>query len=188
MELYLVRHGQVFNPKGVIYGHLPGYGLSETGKEQIRQASSLLIKNVPFKAIYASPLQRAQESAAIICEHLNLSMQTETLLEETAIGSFAGKPFSALPKPYITEKKTFAEIEDAESIRIRMLSWVARMQKLHKGHRLIAVSHRDPIIILLLYWMQKNLDALPEFPLDTGAVYQVCLESEHKGHVKRVSN
>ena len=69
-----------------------------------------------------------------------------------------------------------------------MLTWVARMLKLYKDHRLIAVSHRDPIIILLLYWMQKNLDAPPEFLLDTGDVYQVCLESEQEGRVMRLSN
>ena len=32
VTLYLVRHGEVHNPDAVIYGHLPGFGLSECGR------------------------------------------------------------------------------------------------------------------------------------------------------------
>jgi hypothetical protein len=40
------------------------------------------------------------------------------------------------------------------------------------------VSHRDPIIVALLYWTGVGLEALPDFPLETGAVYEVCLDGE----------
>ena len=40
--LYLVRHGEVHNPAGIIYGRLPGFGLSERGRRQIARAAEAL--------------------------------------------------------------------------------------------------------------------------------------------------
>ncbi len=42
VTVHLVRHGQVENPKGVIYGRLPGYHLSERGIRQARAAAQRL--------------------------------------------------------------------------------------------------------------------------------------------------
>ena len=73
VTLYLVRHGEVHNPEAVIYGHLPGFGLSERGRGQIARAAELLAKHGPFSALYASPLQRAQESAGLLAEPLGFA-------------------------------------------------------------------------------------------------------------------
>ncbi len=187
LELYLVRHGQVDNPTGIIYGHLPGFGLSDTGRTQIKEAARVLANHGPYQALYASPLQRTQESAALLGIHLNLEIQTEDLLVETAIGNFQGKYFKDLPQPYITEEKIHKEIEAAKSMRDRLLRWTTHMLTTYPNQRLIAVSHRDPLIVALLYWMGKGLEHLPKFPLDPGTVYSVHLESPHKGHVKRLT-
>ena len=80
--LYLVRHGEVHNPEGIIYGRLPGYGLSENGRRQLAAAAELLAGEGAIVALYSSPMQRAQESAAIIAARLGLPVQTaEQLLE-----------------------------------------------------------------------------------------------------------
>ncbi|MSR82024.1 MAG: histidine phosphatase family protein [Candidatus Latescibacteria bacterium] len=177
LTIYLIRHGEVHNPKGIIYGHLPGYGLSHKGREQLVQAAGLLEEQGPFQALYVSPLQRAQESAQILGEHLGLGLSTEPLIVETGVGGYQGQLFSALPRPYMTEEATVPGIECAASIRRRFLSWVRAMLERHAGGQLIAVSHRDPIAVSLLYWMGMGLDELPEFPLEPGGVYQVRLET-----------
>ncbi|MBC7763639.1 MAG: histidine phosphatase family protein, partial [Candidatus Saccharibacteria bacterium] len=61
--IHLVRHGEVYNPKGILYGRLPGYHLSELGQRMAAAAAGELAGH-PITALYASPLQRAQESAA----------------------------------------------------------------------------------------------------------------------------
>jgi broad specificity phosphatase PhoE len=176
--LYLVRHGEVHNPEGIIYGRLPGFGLSERGREQIERAAETLSSRSPFAALYASPLQRAQESAAILAARLELAVDIEARLVETNIGTFQGKRFEDLPRPYITEEGAHPELESAASMRSRFLAWAEAMRTRHAGDSVIAVSHRDPIIVALLHWMGAGLEQLPDFPLDTGAVYAVQLGGE----------
>lgn len=177
LTIYLVRHGEVHNPQGIIYGHLPGYGLSEKGRQQLVQAAGILQGRGPFQALCTSPLQRAQESARILGEHLGLTPTTEALIVETGVEGYQGRPFSALPRPYMTEEPTVPGIECASSIRGRFLSWAGAMLARHAEGQLIAVSHRDPIAVGLLHWMGKDLEGLPEFPLAPGGVYKVCLET-----------
>ena len=178
VTIYLVRHGEVYNPDGVIYGHLPGFALSDRGREQIALAADALASEVPFAALYASPLERAQESAGLLADCLGLEVQTEQLIVETGIGDFQGRRFEELPRPYITEEGAHPQLESAASIRNRFLQWVDHIQERHAGRKIIAVSHRDPIIVALLHWTGVGLQALPDFPLDTGAVYSVNLGSE----------
>ncbi|MGZ4531393.1 MAG: histidine phosphatase family protein, partial [Mycobacteriaceae bacterium] len=63
--VHLVRHGEVHNPEGVLYGRLPGFTLSDVGKSQAKTVASAL-DNHDITYVVASPLQRAQETAAPI--------------------------------------------------------------------------------------------------------------------------
>ena len=171
--LYLVRHGEVHNPEGIIYGRLPGFGLSEAGRRQLAAAAELLAGEGPLAALYASPMQRAQESAAIIAARLGMAVETAEPLVETSIGGYQGRPFSDLPRPYITETPTHAGIECAASIRSRLLGWAEDASRRHPDARFVAVSHRDPIAVVLLHWQGKGLDELPGYPLAPGAVNRI---------------
>ena len=85
---YLVRHCDVENPRRVIYGHLPGFGLSTRG---IAQAQSLgrFFRTTPVRIILASPLQRAQETARIIQSHLqDVPIVTTDDLVEAEFGRY----------------------------------------------------------------------------------------------------
>jgi broad specificity phosphatase PhoE len=68
-RLYLVRHCDVRNPEGVLYGHLPDFPLSETGVQQAH-ALGRHLATTPARVIYTSPLLRATQTAAIIASHL----------------------------------------------------------------------------------------------------------------------
>ncbi len=171
--LYLVRHGEVYNPQGIIYGRLPGFGLSDRGQKQIVRAAESLRTNGPPTVLYASPMQRAQESAAILSEQLGIGMETDERIIETQIGTFQGKRFEDLPQPYISEEGAHVQIESAASMRQRFLSWVGDVQKRHPGAQVAAVSHRDPIIVALLFWLGQSLEALPDFALEPGSVYAI---------------
>ncbi|MBT4498575.1 MAG: histidine phosphatase family protein [Gemmatimonadetes bacterium] len=173
--LYLVRHGEVHNPTGIIYGRLPNFGLSDNGRAQLQQAAELLAPHAPFQGLYASPMQRAQESAAILGAHLNLEIATQEQIIETGIGAYQGKRFEDLPKPYITEEPVHEGIECAASIRKRILTWVDEICQLHPDGKVIAVSHRDPIIVTLLHWIKKGLEDLPDFDLPPGGVHEIIL-------------
>jgi broad specificity phosphatase PhoE len=81
--VHLVRHGQVENPTGVIYGRLPGYHLSERGLLQA-QAAAQRLADADIGGVWASPLERAQETAAIIATPHRLDVITDARLTESA--------------------------------------------------------------------------------------------------------
>lgn len=58
-RVHLIRHGEVHNPDGILYGRLPGFRLSDTGRAQAVAAADLLAGR-DIVAVIASPLQRAQ--------------------------------------------------------------------------------------------------------------------------------
>jgi broad specificity phosphatase PhoE len=63
-QIHLVRHGEVFNPQGVLYGRLPGYGLSDLGRMMAKAAADdLVARKRAVAALVSSPLQRTQQSA-----------------------------------------------------------------------------------------------------------------------------
>ena len=89
--IHLVRHGEVFNPDGILYGRIPGYHLSELGHRMAATAAASLIGR-EITALYASPLQRAQESAAPWSKYFELPIVTEDRIIEP-FNKFEGKKF-----------------------------------------------------------------------------------------------
>ncbi|WGD37793.1 histidine phosphatase family protein [Lysinibacter sp. HNR] len=91
-QLHLVRHGEVHNPHGVLYGRIPGYRLSELGAEMAAAAADdLQQRDRRIARLYASPLQRTQESAEPIARFTGLPIITEhRIIEPTNF--FEGLP------------------------------------------------------------------------------------------------
>ena len=93
-RIHLVRHGEVYNPSGVLYGRLPNFHLSDKGKLMAEAAAEeLKMQNFPVKAIFTSPLVRTQESAKPIEELFGLDAKTdENLIEPWNV--FEGRKLS----------------------------------------------------------------------------------------------
>src|SRR5262245_12334877 len=81
--VHVMRHGEVHNPTGVLYGRLPGFGLSERGRAQAEAVADALADN-DIVWVVASPLQRAQETAAPIAARHGLTVATDPDLIESA--------------------------------------------------------------------------------------------------------
>lgn len=84
-RLHLVRHGEVDNPGGVLYGRLPGYPLSSLGHRMAEAAAEELARQGrPVGTLIASPLERAQQSAQPIARAFGLEIGTdERIIEPT---------------------------------------------------------------------------------------------------------
>ena len=107
-----MRHGEVFNPNRVLYGRLPGYGLSEDGRRMAQQAAAWIGGlERPLASLIVSPLQRAQESAQPFIDRFGLRATTdERVIEPTNV--FEGKRMKrALMNPlnwrYLARRNTF---------------------------------------------------------------------------------
>jgi broad specificity phosphatase PhoE len=93
-QIHLVRHGEVFNPQGVLYGRLPGYGLSNLGHTMAQVAADDLLAHArPVGALISSPLQRTQQSADPIARVYGLEPALDDRVIEPA-NRFEGKRMS----------------------------------------------------------------------------------------------
>lgn len=79
--VHLLRHGEVFNPEGVLYGRLPGYVLSDLGHEMAERAA-VALANRDIATVISSPMERAQQTATPIAQRHSLDIVTnEDLIE-----------------------------------------------------------------------------------------------------------
>jgi len=81
--VHLVRHGEVDNPKGLLYGRLPDYHLSATGQEMALRVTEYLRGN-DIVHLRCSPLERAQETMTPLAEALALPVTTDGRVIEAA--------------------------------------------------------------------------------------------------------
>src|ERR671916_1633741 len=79
--VHLLRHGEVHNPEGVLYGRIAGYRLSERGRDQADVVAKALA-DADVAAVLASPLQRAQETATPLATAHGLDIRTDDRLIE----------------------------------------------------------------------------------------------------------
>ena len=150
-KIFFVRHGQVENPKNILYGRLPGFSLSLEGKKQITNAAELLLKQ-SITAIYSSPLLRAKESAKIIGGILRLPIKYSNDILEIK-SSMQGKTFDYLLSRFVkldifASQKNGITGETMSGVSERMQKFIEEVTKKHKGENIVALTHGDPIMIV----------------------------------------
>jgi broad specificity phosphatase PhoE len=150
--VHLVRHGEVDNPAGLLYGRLPDYHLSDLGREMAeRVAEHLGDRDVVH--LRSSPLERAQETAAPIAEAFGLPIVIDSRVIE-AVNYFEGLRLSfagALrhPKNWLYFRNPFkpswgeAYTEVLARTRLAMRDAVEAAP----GQEAVIVSHQLPIWI-----------------------------------------
>jgi broad specificity phosphatase PhoE len=90
--VHVVRHGQVHNPDGILYGRQPGFGLSDLGRQMAERVGEYFA-DVPLDLLRSSPLQRAQETMApIAARHPHLEVEIDPRVIEAA-NIFEGSRF-----------------------------------------------------------------------------------------------
>ncbi|MFC5382527.1 histidine phosphatase family protein [Aquipuribacter nitratireducens] len=154
--VHLLRHGEVHNPAQVLYGRLEGYRLSERGQRMAARVADDLSRG-DVVAVVASPLQRAQETAAPLARMLGVEVGTDPRLIESANvfeGLTIGTGGGSLRKPvhwrHLWNPFRPSWGEPYEEIATRMLAAVADARDAARGHEIVCVSHQLPI------WTARN--------------------------------
>lgn len=149
--VHLVRHGEVFNPDGVLYGRRDGFHLSELGRAMAERAAESLAKR-DVTVIRSSPLERAQETAAPLAARLGVEVGLEPRVIESE-NRFEGLKFgrgeNALRNP-MTWRLLWNPFrpswgEPYRAIVERMLAAVQDARAAAEGHEAVLVSHQLPI-------------------------------------------
>ncbi|MDR6988047.1 broad specificity phosphatase PhoE [Paenarthrobacter nitroguajacolicus] len=157
--VHLLRHGEVHNPDGVLYGRLPEFHLSERGREMARMLADHFAARVGQGAkivhLVASPLTRAQETAMPTAEALNLEITTEPRIIE-AENHFEGlhptKSEFLKPKHWLYFRNplrpSWGEPYKEQAARVLAAVEDARVKAIElggDGAEAILVSHQLPI-------------------------------------------
>jgi len=161
--VHVMRHGEVHNPEGILYGRLPDYHLSELGRQMAdRVAEHLSSRDVTHVA--ASPLDRAQETAMPIAKAHGLDLATDDRLIEAG-NVFQGKTFGvgdgALRKPENWKhlvnpfKPSWGE-PYVEQV-VRMMGALDAAKDAARGHEAVLVSHQLPIWIVRSFVEKRRL-------------------------------
>jgi broad specificity phosphatase PhoE len=160
--VHLLRHGEVDNPNGVLYGRLPGYHLSANGRQMAAAAADFFAER-PVAALFASPLERAQETARPVAERLGLEIITDDRLIESAnvlegktvtLAQLALNPvnWQHLWNPFLPSWG-----EPYQQVVARMRAAVERAREAGHGREAVCVSHQLPIWVSRLAAEHKRL-------------------------------
>ena len=155
--VHLLRHGEVHNPEGVLYGRLDGYHLSDLGHEMARTVADHLADH-DVTVVVASSLQRAQETATPVAEAHGIPITTDDRVIEAG-NSFEGTRVAGMrPRDFLaprnwsklTNPLTPSWGEPYAQIARRMLAVIDDTRAAARGHEAVIVSHQLPI------WTARN--------------------------------
>jgi broad specificity phosphatase PhoE len=160
--VHLMRHGEVHNPTGVLYGRMDGYHLSDLGKQMAQRVADV-INDRDITHLFASPLERAQETAQPLADALSLPIVTDERVIESS-NKFQGKTFgvgdNALrhPSSWLLLWNPFRPSwgEPYKDIVKRMMAAVYDARDAAAGHEAVIVSHQLPIWMTRLHVEQRS--------------------------------
>jgi broad specificity phosphatase PhoE len=152
--VHLLRHGEVHNPTGVLYGRLPGYHLSELGRKMAERAADVLADR-DVVAVWSSPLERARETAEPIAQRFGVDVSLDERLIEAA-NHFEGLTFGVgngslrRPRHWWHLRNPFRPSwgEPYSVLAGRMLAAMADARDTARGREVVCVSHQLPIWIV----------------------------------------
>ena len=150
--VHLLRHGEVYNPEGVLYGRRDGFHLSDLGNTMAQRVADT-IGDRDIVHLRVSPLERAQETARPLAQARGLEIVTdERVIEST--NKFEGVNFSEGAMTIVKRPRLWKHLynpfkpswgEPSATVVARMMAAVEDARKAAAGHEAVIVSHQLPI-------------------------------------------
>jgi broad specificity phosphatase PhoE len=169
-SIYIVRHGETdWNLMGIWQGHTD-IPLNATGRAQAKQLGEQF-SAIPFKAVYASDLSRARQTAEIMMVERGFSIETYPSLRELEHKPLEGKKLEELPReirqaftharslPYeqYLRHKWHPEVESPAECYQRIVRFLQERCTAFAGETILIVSHGSVMRILM-----EHLQHVPE--------------------------
>jgi probable phosphoglycerate mutase len=177
----LVRHGQTATTGVILPGRAPGLHLADKGREEAADVAERIAKLPRLAAVYASPLERAQETAAPVAQAAGLPVIVEAGLLECDYGEWTGLPLKDLsrrPEWKVIQRYPsgfrFPGGESFVEMQARMTDTIARLVAAHPGSTVVAVSHADPIKTAVAHALGTHLDLFQRIAVFTASVTAIA--------------
>ncbi|GAC1367195.1 MAG: histidine phosphatase family protein [Actinomycetota bacterium] len=181
MLLLLVRHGVTPITGKLLTGRLPGHHLSEDGHSQAKAVAQRLAC-LPVKAVYASPLERCQETAQPIAALHRLPLATLDDVAEVDYGEWAGKSFKQLYRlkawSQLQARPADFRFPGGESIREAQARGMRATESLlarHAKQAVVVVSHADMIRLIVAGYLGMGLDLYQRVIVGVASVSAISL-------------
>jgi len=174
--LLLLRHAVTEHTGARLSGWTPGLHLSEDGR---RQAGALAerLGAVPIDAVYASPLERCQETAAALADARGLKVETLEDVGEVRYGDWTGRELKELARQplwkLVQATPSAARFPDGESIfemQARAVLAVERLREAHPGQTVAVCSHGDVIKAVACHYLGSHLDLFQRLVVSPASV------------------
>ena len=193
IRLYLVRHCDVANPHGVLYGYLPGFGLSAKGLSQAESLGQRL-GGQPVRVIRTSPLERARQTTSIIARHLdNPEVVVDDDLVEARFGLYLqGIRYAEVPwrRPlwwvHMVYPGLLRRDERVGAMAGRVERSLERLLESVGDGTGVCVSHGDPIQAFWITYLHRHPWALHHLQCAKGGLLALDYESGKLGKVTYV--
>lgn len=190
LKLYLVRHGEsAWNVKHLYTGRtdVPLSGLGELQAERLGER----LRSWEVKAIYASPLRRAQETAQPVAALKKLPLRLDARLEEIHHGTWEGNPANVIREQYADDYLTWrtqphrVKMPDGESLQdvaVRVASFLQEALAEHADGNVVIVSHDAVLRVIVMQSLQMGLEYFWRWRFDNAALSM--LERLDDGHFR----
>ncbi len=183
--ILMVRHGQTPTTGKVLPGRAAGLHLAEAGVQQAHAVAERIAELPRVDAIYASPLERARETAAPIGKAMQQRVKINKGLLECDFGDWTGEQLSTLMKKpeWSTVQRApssfrFPNGESFTEMQTRMVTTLDNIRQEHPGGVVVCVSHADPIKAAVAHAMGTHLDLFQRIVIGTCSVSAVA----YSGH------
>lgn len=182
----LIRHGENDWVGKKLAGRLPGVHLNKNGLTQAEELASSL-RNLPIKAIYSSPLERAMETARPLAEAKALEINICENLSEINFGNWQGKTIKQMRRMKlwntVQKQPSLMQFPNGESFvnaQKRLVSCISEINEKYEPFDLLACfSHSDAIRLLVANYLDIPLDSFQRIHINTASVSVLVLTKEH---------
>ena len=181
----LVRHALTPTTGAILPGRAQGLHLSDEGRRQADAVARRLATLPKIAAIYASPLERARETAAAIARARGLALRIERGLIELDVGAWTGRSLKRVarrPEWRAVQRHPsgfrFPRGESFTEMQARIVSALARLVERHAGAVLVAVSHADPIKAAVAQALGTPLDLFQRIAIAPASITAIAYRLE----------
>jgi probable phosphoglycerate mutase len=176
----LVRHGTTPTTGRKLPGRARGLHLADEGRRQA-EAVAQRLSSVPLAAIYASPLERARETAAPVAAARRQAVRVDPDLSDLDVGDWTGASLRRLarrPEWRVVQRHPsgfrFPGGESFVAMQARVTEAIGRIVERHRGNTVMAVSHADPIKAAIAQALGIHLDLFQRIAVSPGSVTAVA--------------
>jgi len=181
-RLIFVRHGQTHANVDRLWHGSTDTPLTEFGLAQARQLGGYFHNVMKPDVVFASPLQRARNTAEAIASKHNLQVNLDSRLQELCLGEWEGLHFDDINSSHDKDGRIYRDPdfappggESQRMVRDRMVAAIEEVLSTHRGRNIVVVSHGVALGIALSHFLHSDTTKWLQYNHLNTAFSELCL-------------